>query len=76
MKKIRNLLAAYTNNSDKIDHTKPLEKIHADLELSMSTETNEEDEADRILDVLRDLWDSYQEEFEELPADTARKNVL
>lgn len=73
LKKIKNLLPAYTNASHKIDHTKPLEKIHTDLELSLSTETNEENEAGRILDFLRDLSDSFQEEFEELLADDSEK---
>ena len=73
MKKIKNLLAAYTNASHKIDHTKPLGKIHTDLELSLSTETNEENEAGRILDFLRDLSDSFQEEFEDLLADDSEK---
>ena len=66
VEEIENLLDAYTASNDKSNRTEVLEKINKELEVFLSTETNEEDKADGILNLLRDLSDSVQEEFEEL----------
>ena len=68
-----NLFDYSTDNSDKIAGAELLEKINKELEVFLSTETNEVNEADKIFDLLRDLSDSVQEECEELVAGNSDK---
>ena len=76
VEEIENLLDAYTASNDKSNRTEVLEKINKELEVFLSTETNEEGKADGILNLLRDLSDSVQEEFEELVfSDRDKKNA-
>ena len=70
---IENLFDTCTDNSDKIAGAELLEKINKELEVFLSTETNEVNEADEIFDLLRDLSDSVQEECEELVAGNSDK---
>ena len=68
-----NLFDDSTDNSDKIAGAELLEKINKELEVFLSTETNEVNEADEIFDLLRDLSDSVQKECEELVAGNSDK---
>ena len=74
---IENFFDDCTDNSNKIAGEEFLEKIIKELEVFLSTETNKVDEADRIFDLLRDLSDSVEEEFEELVAgDSDKKRFI
>ena len=75
-KEVKNLFDACTDKSNKIDRTELLEKINKEIQVFLSTETNEEDEAYKILGFLRDLSDSVQEEFEELVVGESDKKQL
>ena len=70
---IENLFDDCIDNSDKTAGAELLEKINKELEVFLSTETNEADKTDWIFDLLRDLSDSVQEEFEELVAGSSDK---
>ena len=73
---IENLFDDCTDNSNKIAGAELLEKINKELEVFLSIETNEVDEADEIFDLLGDLSDSLQEEFEELVAGDSDKKCF
>ena len=70
---IENLLDDCIDNRDKTAGAELLEKINKELEVFLSTETNEADKTDWIFDLLRDLSNSVQEEFEELVAGSSDK---
>ena len=70
---IENLFDDCIDNRDKTAGAELLEKINKELEVFLSTETNEADKTDWIFDLLRDLSDSVQEEFEELVAGSSDK---
>ena len=75
-KQIENLFDDCTDNSNEIAGAELLEKINKELDVLLSAETNVVDEADRNFDLLRDLSDSVQEEFEELVAGDSDKKCL
>ena len=52
---IENLFDDCIDNSDKTAGAELLEKINKELEVFLSTETNEVDKTDWIFDLLRDL---------------------
>ena len=70
---IENLFDDCIDNRDKTAGAELLEKINKELEVFLSTETNEADKTDWIFDLLRDLSNSVQEEFEELVAGSSDK---
>ena len=66
-----NLFDTYTDNRGKIDGTRDKE-----LEVFLSKESSEEDETDRVFDLLRDLSGSYSAKLKELVVGNSDKNVL
>ena len=70
---IENLFDDCIDNRDKTAGAELLEKINKELEVFLSTETNEAGKTDWIFDLLRDLSNSVQEEFEELVAGSSDK---
>ena len=74
-KEFEDLFGIYMDNSDKIAGAF-LERINKEIKILSFDEASEKDEADGVFDLLRDLSDSAQEEFEELMADGSNKKCL
>lgn len=66
-----NLFDTYTDNRGKIDGTKDKE-----LEIFLSKESSEEDEAGGVFDLLRDLLGSYSAKLKELVVGDSDKKRL